>query len=313
MTRGHSPADVAHVPRAATPEARRSTLLPVLLLNLSAAMWGGSFIVAKGLVARHDPLSMVDVRFAVAAVVMVALRPRSVLALPRRTWPRAAALGLVYGVAQALHYTALETTPASTAGFLIGTFLVVTPVLALVWLGRRSAPLTWAGVALGMVGLAVLSWHNSSFGLGEVLCLVAAVLYAAQIVGLGAWSVPGETWGLTAVQLGCIAVVLAVPATLRGWDPPSSGRDWLAIGYLAVVGGVIAVSIQTWAQARLHSAHAAVIMAAEPLWVAVFAVLLTPERLTVRLVVGGLLLLAANMVTAVGQRRRLRRPGRQPV
>jgi drug/metabolite transporter (DMT)-like permease len=163
-------------------------------------------------------------------------------------------------------------------------------------------------VLLGMVGLAVLSWHNSSFGIGEVLCLVAAVLYAAQIVGLGAWSLPGETWGLTAVQLGCIAVVLAVPATLRGWDPPSSVADWLAIGYLALVGGVVAVSIQTWAQARLHSAHAAVIMAAEPLWVAVFAVLLTPERLSVRLAVGGALLLTANVVTALGQRRRAR-PG----
>jgi drug/metabolite transporter (DMT)-like permease len=279
----------------------------VVLLNMSAALWGGSFVLAKGLVARHDPLSVLAVRFAVAFAVMVAVRPGSVRALPRRTWPRAAALGAVYGAGQVLHYTGLVTTPASTAGFLVGMFLVVTPVLALLLLGRRSPALTWAGVLLGAVGLAVLSWHNTSFGLGEVLCLAAAVCYAAQIVGLGAWSAPGHSWGITAVQMGAIALVLAVPAGLRGWDPPSSGSDWLAIGYLAIVAGVLAVSIQTWAQTRLTSAHAAVIMAAEPLWAAAFAVLLTAEHVNARLVLGGTLLLAANVLTSVTQRRQARR------
>ena len=280
----------------------------MLLLNLSAAVWGGSFVLAKGLVARHDPLSMVTIRFAVAAAVMVAVRPRSVSALPRRTWPRAAALGAVYGVAQVFHYIGLETTPASTAGFLVGTFLIITPVLAFFLLGRRSPALTWAGVLLGGVGLAVLSWHNTSFGVGEVLCLAAAVGYAAQIVGLGAWSTPGHTWGITAVQLGCISLVLAVPAFVRGWDPPSSRADWLVIGYLAIVAGVLAVSIQTWAQTRLTSAHAAVIMASEPLWAAAFAVMFTSERLTTRLVLGGVLLLAANVMTSFAHRWRPRQP-----
>ena len=74
---------------------------------------------------------------------------------------------------------------------LVGTYVVFTPVLGYLVLRRRSSPLTVLGVLTALAGLAVLSWHNTTFGLGEILCLVAALFYAAQIVSMGAWAVVG--------------------------------------------------------------------------------------------------------------------------
>jgi len=67
----------------------------------------------------------------------------------------------------------------------------------------------------------------------------------------------------------------------------------LILGYLAVVAGAVTMVLQTWAQARVEPSRAAVIMAMEPVWAAAFAVALGGETISVRMVVGGLAIVAA--------------------
>ena len=53
---------------------------------------------------------------------------------------------------------------------------------------------------------------------------------------------------------------------------------------------------QTWAQAHLPPTRAAIIMSMEPVFAALFAVLLGGESATIRMVFGGLLVLAAMLM-----------------
>jgi drug/metabolite transporter (DMT)-like permease len=284
-----------------------SKALPILLLNLSAAVWGSTFFLTKGVVSQHSPLTVLMLRFALAALVMWLVHPACLRGLPRRTWVSAAALGVVYGLAQIPHYYGLRYAPASTAGFLVGTYVVLTPVLGYLVLRRRSSPLTVLGVVTALAGLAVFSWHNTTFGLGEILCLVAAAFYAVQIVSMGAWAVVGQVWAITTIQMITVSLVVGVPASIQGLDVPTAPADWLAIAYLGLVAGAIGIGVQTWAQTRLTDTHAAVIMSAEPMWAAVLAVLFTSEAVTARLVAGGSLLLLANVVTSLSHTGPVRR------
>jgi drug/metabolite transporter (DMT)-like permease len=287
--------------------ARGSLLAPVLLLNLSAVLWGSSFVFAKDLVAGHRPLSVLAFRFLLAAVAMTLARPRALRGLPRSIWWQSAGIGAFYALAQVPHYFGLQTTPASTAGFLVGTYVVVTPLLGFLLLRRRSSPATLVGVAVTVLGLAVFSWQNTSFGVGEILCLVAAVLYALQVLSASVWSTVGTAWAMTTIEMITMAVVMTLAAGVQGLDVPTAGHDWLMIGYLALMSGVVGVGLQTWAQARLTATHASVIMSSEPLWAAVMAVLIAGEAVTARLLVGGALLLAANVLTALSHRSGARR------
>jgi drug/metabolite transporter (DMT)-like permease len=276
-----------------------SKALPIVLLNLSAAVWGSTFFLTKGVVSQHSPLTVLTLRFGLAALTMWLVRPGCLRGLPPGTWVRAAALGVIYGLAQIPHYYGLRYAPASTAGFLVGTYVVFTPVLGYLVLRRRSSPLTVLGVATALAGLAVFSWHNTTFGVGEVLCLVAALFYAAQIVSMGAWAVVGQVWATTTIQMITVSVVVGVPAAIQGLDVPTARGDWLTIAYLGLVAGAIGIGVQTWAQTRLTDTHAAVIMSAEPMWAAALAVLFTSETATARLLAGGSLLLVANVVTSL--------------
>jgi len=278
----------------------RLRLLVVIALTLSTVVWGSTFFLSKQVISRHDPMTVIALRFGIGALLMLAVRPGCLRGLSRTFWVRGLGLGAIYGGAQIPHYYGLSQVSAATAGFLIGVYVVFVPGLDYLVFGKRATPRTVLGVGLA-VGLAVFAFSIGGAAIGFVLCLLAAGVYALQITVMGAWSPAGDTWAFTLLRLAMVAGVTGTAASARGVDVPTSRADWLVIAYLAVVASVIAIGVQTWAQRRIPTAHAAVIMAGEPLWAAALAVAFTAETVTARLVLGGVTLLVANVVIATSQ------------
>jgi drug/metabolite transporter (DMT)-like permease len=284
---------------------RRSSLLATGALLLVTASWGSTFFLIKDLLDRVPTLDFLAVRFTIAGLVMLAIAHRSVFALERRTWQRAAVVGAVYGVAQILQTAGLAHTAASVSGFITGMYVVCTPLLASVLLRTRINALTWAAVALATAGLGVLTLDGFSLGYGEALTFVAAMLYALHIVALGAWSTAREALGMSVVQLLVIAVICLVATAPDGVVLPDTGRDWAAVVYMALVAGALALVAQTWAQSQLSPTRTAIVMSMEPVFAAFFAVLLGGEDVGSRMLIGGAMVLAAMLVVEVGPRRRI--------
>src|SRR4051812_26343256 len=184
-------------------------------------------------------------------------------------------------------------------------YVVCTPLLASLLLGTRITAATWGAVALATLGLGVLTLGGVSVGYGEALTFVAAVLYALHIVALGAWSTAREALGMSVVQLLMIAVVCLIATVPDGIVLPDRLSDWLAILYMALVAGAGALAAQTWAQSQLSPTRTAVIMSTEPVFAALFAVLLGGEALTSRLLLGGAFVVAAMLVVEIGPRRKV--------
>jgi drug/metabolite transporter (DMT)-like permease len=214
-------------------------------------------------------------------------------------------LGGLYGVAQILQTAGLAHTPASVSGFVTGLYVVATPLFAAVILHTRITWLTWGAVLLATAGLGVLTLDGFSIGYGEAITFMAALLYALHIVGLGAWSKPGEALGMSILQIMVISVVCLVATVPDGIVLPDRGADWVSVVYMALVAGALAMFAQTWAQARLSPTRSAIVMSMEPVFAAFFAVLLGGELLTGRMLTGGAMVLAAMLVVEL-------RPQRKP-
>jgi drug/metabolite transporter (DMT)-like permease len=287
------------------PSDRRATLLATAALLAVTACWGSTFFLIHDLLRRVPTLDFLAVRFAIASVTLVLLAPKALGRLTRESRRQAVVLGCLYGVAQILQTAGLARTPASVSGFITGMYVVATPVFAALILRTRIGVLTWVAVALAMAGLGVLTLSGLSVGYGEALIFVSAMLYALHIVGLGAWSDARQTLGMAIVQLIVISVICLVCTAPDGLVLPDRLSDWVSVVYMAVFAGAGAMIGQTWAQAHLPATRAAIIMSTEPVFAAVFAVLLGGERATVRMVFGGLLVLAAMLLAELTPRRRV--------
>jgi drug/metabolite transporter (DMT)-like permease len=271
-------------------------VLATLGLLAVTAAWGSTFFMIKDLLDRVPVLDFLAVRFAIAGLVMAAIAPRALAGLSPDVRRRAIVLGALYGVAQILQTAGLAHTAASVSGFITGMYVVATPVLAALLLRTRITALTWAAVTLATVGLGVLTLNGFALGYGEAITLVASMLYALHIVGLGAWSTPSDALGMSVLQLLVIAVVCAIATAPDGVVLPASRQDWLAVVYMALVAGALALVVQTWAQAHLPPTRSAIVMSMEPVFAAAFAVAAGGEQVTLRLALGGAMVLAAMLL-----------------
>jgi drug/metabolite transporter (DMT)-like permease len=279
--------------------------LPTLALLGVTAAWGSTFFMTKNLLEQITVLDFLSIRFAIAAVALFVVAPRAVGRLSRDELRQGAVLGAVYGSAQVLQTVGLERTTASVTGFVTGMYVVLTPLLSASLLREQIDRLVWVAVAMSTVGLAFLSLNGLAVSSGVVLVFVSTIGYAVHIIGLARWSSTSNVLGLSIVQLTVSCLVATVVSAPNGIHPPITSGGWVALVYMAVIPGSLAILGQTWAQAHLTSTRAAIIMTTEPVFAAFFAVLFGGESLTGRMLIGGAFVLAAMYLVELTPRRRV--------
>jgi drug/metabolite transporter (DMT)-like permease len=282
---------VTSAPRSTT----RSRQLATLLLVGITAIWGSTFFLIHDVVVQLSPADFLAVRFSIAAIAMVAVFWRQALALERYQVKIGIGLGALYAVAQILQTVGLAHTDASRSGFITGTYVVLTPIFTAVLLRDPVPRSTWLAVLMATAGLATLSLNGFGlgWGLGESLTLLAAGIYALHIIGLGRYSSPASAAGLSTVQMIVIAVVSLGAAAPGGIELPHAASVWASVLYMALIAGAVAIWAQTWAQSHLSATRAAIVMTLEPVFAAGFAVALGGEAMTIRMALGGAMILAA--------------------
>ncbi|WP_214108460.1 DMT family transporter [Acrocarpospora catenulata] len=296
----------------------RSYLAGIAALVGVTAIWGSTFPLTKDLLLRLPVADLFAVRFALAAATLLALRPRALRGLPRRTWLTGVALGLVYGAALLVQTFALIELPSSVSGFVTGSYLVMTPLLALLWTRVAPSRRTWSAVALATAGMAAFTLLSGPGGAGAIaagpvlLTLFSALLYALHIVALGRWSIPAEAYPLSVIQILTLTAITGLSATPGGIALPTSPGDWAGVLYLATIAGALTFLAQTWAQAHVPPTAAAVLISAEPLWATAFAATLYAEPVTWPVLIGGACVITAMILVAWPGRETPGRPPEEP-
>jgi drug/metabolite transporter (DMT)-like permease len=143
-------------------------------------LWSTGFIGAKLGLPHAGPLTFLALRFALAAglLALVALAMRA-------PWPRGpAGLGraavaglLVHGVYLGGVYVGISLgVEAGVSALIVGLQPLLTAALAGAVLGERVAPHQWAGLVLGLVGMALVLAPKLGRGPGDLLGALACVV-----------------------------------------------------------------------------------------------------------------------------------------
>ena len=251
------------------------------------AVWGWTFVLVKDAVTQYPTLPFLQLRFALALVVMVLLVRR----LPTS---RELRIGLLVGAVLAAGYltqtAGLTMTSPGNAGLITGMFVVFTPLLNRVF----GAPIrwwTWVATAVSLGGILFLTGGPTGMGVGDVLVLACAVLYALHIVLLGKWAPGLPAAPLAMVQMASCTLIFSAGGTWSLRMPSAS--VWWAIVITGIFASALAFYIQTWAQQHLSPGRTALILASEPAWALAAAVVLAGQRLGLLQAVGAALVLAA--------------------
>jgi drug/metabolite transporter (DMT)-like permease len=250
---------------------------PLLALVLVTAVWGVTFVQVKDAVAIYPVLPFLALRFGIASSVL-APAARRVRGLGRAGAVAAAGAGALLGLGYVLQTLGLERTTVSSAGFVTGMYVVMTPLIALALFRFRVGAAAWAGVGLATVGLALLAGIHAGSTAGVLLVLGAAAVYSLQIVLMERYAPIYDPFAFTLVEMLVVFAGLAVIAIPSAAVP----RGWTVWGALIVTGvfaSALGFLVQTWAQRRTSATRTAVVFTLEPVWAALFGITLAGDRL----------------------------------
>lgn len=267
-------------------------LAPWALLSVSAA-WGAAFVLMKPAIERQAVNSFLATRFFMAVIAMVLIQPSVLKKFNRELVLKGSLAGLFLGSGYIFQTLGLARTGAAITGFVTGLYVVLTPLIAALFLKEKINAFTWFCVVLATVGLALLSLRGWSVGIGEALVFVSAIAFAAHIVTLSKWSLGLDTYALTIMQLAICALLTGAIALGQGYEKPTDAGVWGVVVFTAVICTAVAFIVQTWSQAHMSSTKVAVILTMEVVFAAIFAVLFGGESLSLQVSIGGILVVIA--------------------
>jgi drug/metabolite transporter (DMT)-like permease len=287
--------------------------LPLLALVAVTAVWGVTFVQVKDAVELYPLFAFLALRFAIGTLTLAVPAAPRLRSLDARGVRWGLVAGLVLACGYAVQTAGLERTTASSTGFITGLFVVLTPLLATIFFGIRIGLATWVGVALALVGLALLSGLESGELAGDLLVLGAALAFAVHIILLERFSpaydavaFAGLQMLAAAVSLGAIALALGQLEVPRGWTV------WGALVVTGIFASALGFLVQTWAQQRTTATRTALALTMEPVWAGFFGYTLAGDRLGAVGWAGAGLIMAGILLSEPAAADALRRLVRRP-
>lgn len=248
---------------------QRSVLLSDLMLPAVAVVWGTSYGVVKSALFFYPVLGLLALRFGITFLLL------SPALIHLRHLPKAkiggllGSGGLLLGVFLCETFGILHTT-ATNAAFLISLCVMLTPLVAWVWLKRLPTSMEWCAVGLSGIGAVLLTGDGKwVFNWGDALILIAALIRALQVCLLksvtNGTSLPALT--VTAVQAGVVSVgsvllvIIFVPTPLQTLiSMENRSVFWLYVAYLVLACTLFAFFAQNYAIKRSSPTRVALLM-----------------------------------------------------
>ena len=276
----------------------------VLLIVAAAMTWGTTGATMK-LVAAVSPVSPLLVglmRVAIAApcLCLAAWWLGGELRLPARgDRSRILVAGLAMGAFQACYFWGVAMTSVAIGSLIaICSAPLLITVLAGPFLGERIDGLTWAALAMGTSGAALLTAGPHGLGpippgfpAGVALALGAGLSYAVYAVLVKDVVRRVPPLGLAALTFSVSALSLLPALVLE--RPVADVRAWGLLAYLGIVPTAVAYIVYLFGLRTTSVTVAGVLTLVEPLTATLLGVLFFGDRLGLAGAVGAALLVSA--------------------
>jgi drug/metabolite transporter (DMT)-like permease len=214
------------------------------------AIWGSGFIASKIGMQHAAPFTFLALRFAIGTLCLI-----PIVLLTRPVWPRGA--GLAHVIVAGLlmhaihlsgsHYTQYLGLSAGITSVLLCIQPLLTALIAAHWMNERLSRLQWAGIALGLAGVALIVWHKIDVretGAGSLIAVTAALFgVTAGALYQRAFCPSVDLRAAALLQFAATCVVLT-PLALA-FEDNTIRWSWMLAGvlfYLVIFASLLAVS-----------------------------------------------------------------------
>lgn len=262
-------------------------------------IWGGGFVASDMALESLRPFQIMAIRFLMASVLMGAASIRELKGINFKELQAGILMGTALFVGFAFQIVGLQYTTPSKNAFLTALNVVMVPFISFILLRKKISRKSIAGAAMAIVGVGLLSLEkNMSLSMGDALTLVCAVGFAFQIFFTSEFVKKYRAVVLNFIQM--LTAVLLSAACLFLFGETNfhvTPKGWLSVLYLGVVSTALCYLLQTASQKYVDETKSAIILSMESVFGTLFSILILHEQVTLRMVCGCIIILAAVIVS----------------
>jgi drug/metabolite transporter (DMT)-like permease len=266
------------------------------------AIWGASFMFIKVGGLEIQPFALVEVRLALAALVMIVVSAtrKGTFAEIRKRWLPLTVMGLINC---ALPYTLITWGEVYISSGLAAIYNACAPLWAAALLffipsSEKMSLGRTVGLLVGIVGVFLVVSSNLGVGtdsgwhwVGQGACLLAALSYA--IAGIyGRQALKGVPVQVSATGQLISGALMLLPLSI--FQIPQQVPSWQAIGSvvtLAIAGTALASLMYYWLLVRVGATGTLLVTYLLPVFALIWGALLLSESITLFALIGLVLVL----------------------
>lgn len=284
-----------------------------LLLLVTAVIWGVAFVAQSVGMDYVGPFTFTCARSLIAGVVLLpllALRRRRGPGQPaasgdrRALWLGGLCCGLFLALASSFQQFGIQFTTVGKAGFITAFYIILVPVLGLLW-GRRCSLAVWIGVAMALAGLYLLCiTEGFAVQSGDLMVFICALLFAGHILVIDHFTHRADGVAMACIQFFACGLLCAVPMLI--FERPSLAQlcaAWLPVLYAGVLSSGVGYTLQIIGQRDMNPTVASLILSLESVVSVLAGLVLLGQRLSAREWAGCLLMFCAIILAQLPGRR----------
>ena len=296
--------------------AKKKTAAGVIMLTLAAVIWGAAFS-AQSVASEHiGPYSFNSMRFLLGAATLLpvilisdrraARRGRCARVDRRKLLAGGSLCGTALFLACYFQQCGIARTGAGKAGFITSLYIVLVPLLSLVFLKKRAGLPVWAGVGVALCGMYLLcAWEGGAASAGDLYLLAAAAGFSVHILIIDRYSPHVDCLRMSCLQFFVAGVLALIPMLAVERPAPADVlAAWQPIAYVGVCSCGMGYTFQMLGQRDVPAPVASLLMSLESVFSALFAALLLHDFLQPRELLGSALMLTAVLVVQLWRPRR---------
>ena len=279
-------------------------------------LWSTSWVLIKIGLVDIPALTFAGLRYGLATLCLLPFFWYSggiteVRQMPRTTWLRLIALGLIYyAITQGSQFLGLFYLPAITVNIMLGFSSIIVALMGIGLLDERPSPAQWLGIFIAIAGI-LLYFYPLQIPKAEV---VGFVVVAIGVLANAAAAVLGRAVNrqghlrpltITTISMGVGAAVLLVAGLTTQGMPTFSWQGWAIIGWLALVNTAFAFTLWNVSLRTLSAMESSIINNTMTVQIPILAVIFLGERLNGREVIGLIIAIIGTLLVQLGRNNRL--------
>jgi len=287
---------------------RRTTPKGIILLLITAIIWGSSFVAQSIGMQSIDAFTFTGIR---TTLGMLFLLPFTLIInkgfdFKKETLKKGLILGVVFSIAQNFQQFAFYYSTSGKIAFITAFYMFFVPLISVVFLRKKIAVLTWLSIFIGLIGLFLLCINPedlTSINLGDILALICAIFYAIQIMLIDKFLEDGTSGVQLSFMQFFVAAIISIVAMFIFEQPNIADIKTAApsLLYSGIMSCGIAYTLQIVGQKHASPVVASLLMCLESVFAVISAALILHENMLPRELAGCLVMFGAIILSQVSE------------